>query len=69
MGLLKSLTDTVELHDGPAPLKEDANDAQTREHEAHTQARATAVQEGESHKHQIWCYLAAALDASSLNLN
>ena len=67
-GLFETLTDTVELPDRPAPLREDANDAQTREHEAQTQARATAVQEDESRKNQIWCYLAMTLDASSLML-
>ena len=35
-GLFGTLTDTVELPDRPAPLREDANDAQTREHEAQT---------------------------------
>ena len=67
-GLFETLTDTVELPDRPAPLREDANNEQTREHEAQTQARATAVQEDESRKNQIWCYLAMTLDASSLML-
>ena len=67
-GLFETLTDTVDLPDRPAPLREDANDAQTREHEAQTQARATAVQEDESRKNQIWCCLAMTLDASSLML-
>ena len=53
--LLETVTDTDELPDRPAPLREDANDAETREHEAQTQARATAVQEDESRKNQIWC--------------
>ena len=43
-GLFETLTDTVEIPDRPASLREDANDAQTREDEAQTQARATAVQ-------------------------
>ena len=64
-GLLETLTDTVELPDRPAPLREDANDEQRREHEAQTPARATAVQEDESRKNQIWCYLEMTLDASS----
>ena len=69
--LFETLTDTIELPDRPAALREDANDAQTREHEAQTQARATAVQEDESRNNQIWpiwCYLAMTLDASSLVL-
>ena len=49
-GLFETLTDTAELPDRPAPLREDANDAQTRGHEAQTLARATAVQENESRK-------------------
>ena len=65
-GFFETLTDTVTCR--PAPLREDANDEQTREHEAQTQARATAVQEDESRKNQIWCYLAMTLDASSLML-
>ena len=67
-GLFERLTDTVELPDRPSLLTEDANDARTREHEAQTQARATTVQENESRKNQIWCYLAMTLDASSLML-
>ena len=67
-GLFETLTDTVELPDRPAPLREDANDAQTREHEAQTQGRATAVQEHESRKNQIWCYLAMTIDTGSLML-
>ena len=53
--LFETLTDTVELPDRPAPLREDANDAQTRAHDAQTQARATALQEDESRKNQICC--------------
>ena len=64
----ETVTDTIELPDRPAPLREDANLAQTGEHDAQTQVRATAVQEDESCKHQIWCYLAMKLDASSLML-
>ena len=67
-GLFETLTDTVELPDRPAPLRKDTNDAQTREHEAQTQARATAVQEDESRKNQIWCCLAMTLDAINLML-
>ena len=52
-GLFEMLTDTVELPDRPAPLKEDANDEQTREHEAQTQARITAVQEDEPQKSNL----------------
>ena len=44
-GLFETLTDTVELPNEPTPLIKDANDALTRDHEAQTQARATAVQE------------------------
>ena len=39
----ETLTDRVEIPDRPVPLKEDANDAQTREHEVQPQARATDV--------------------------
>ena len=67
-GLFETLTDTVELLDRPAPFKEDAIDAETQEHEAQTQAKATAVQKDESSKNKIWCYLAMILDASSLML-
>ena len=67
-GLFKTLTDTVELRDKPALLREYANGAQTREHEAETQARTTAVQEDGSRKNQIWRYLAMSLDAGSLML-
>ena len=67
-GLFKTLRDTVELRERPALLREDANAAQTREHEAETQARTTAVQEDENRKNQIWCYLAMTLDAGSLML-
>ena len=42
-GLFETLTDTVELPDRSAPLREDSKDAQTREHETQTKARATAV--------------------------
>ena len=49
-GLFETLADTVELPDRPAPLRKDANEEQTREHESQTQARATAVQEDESRK-------------------
>ena len=64
-GLFKTLTDTVELPDRPTPLREDTNNAQMREQ---TQARATTVQEDESRKNQISCYLAVTLDASSFML-
>ena len=47
------------------PLREDTNNAQMREQ---TQARATTVQEDESRKNQISCYLAVTLDASSFML-
>ena len=67
-GLFETLKDTVELPDRPAPLREDANDAQTREHGAQTQPRARAIREDERHKNQIWCYLALTLDAISLLL-
>ena len=66
-GLFETLTDTVELTDRPATLREGANDAQTREQEAQTPARATAVQD-EIRKNRIWCYLAMTIDASSLML-
>ena len=49
-GLFETLTDTVELPDRPAPLREDA---QTREHETQTQARATTEQGDESPKNQV----------------
>ena len=52
-GLFETLTDTVELPDRPAPLREDANDAHTREHEAQTQARSTAVQKMRAAKIQF----------------
>ena len=67
-GRLKTLTDTVELSHRPALLREDSNVAQRREYEAQTQARATAEQEDESCKNQIWCHLAMTLDDSSLTL-
>ena len=44
---------TADLPARPAPLREDANDAQRRGSEAQTQARATSVQ-NESHKSKIW---------------
>ena len=49
-GLFETLTLSVELLDRSAPLREDANDAQTREYEAQTQARATDVKGNESLK-------------------
>ena len=64
-GCFEMLTDTDELSDSPTPLSKDGNDAQTREHEALTQAGATAVEENESRKDQIWCYLIIKSDASS----
>ena len=67
-GLIATTTDTVELPDRPVPLRKDANDEQTQEHEVENQARATAVQEDESRKHQISCYLAMTQDTSSLTL-
>ena len=54
-GLFETLTETIELSDRLAPLREDVDDAQTRESEAQTQARATALQENESRKNEIWC--------------
>ena len=42
-GFFETLTDAVELRDRPTQLREDANGAQRREHEAKTEARATAV--------------------------
>ena len=66
-GLFETLIDTIELLDRPATLREDVNDAQTREHEPQIQSRATDVQEDESYKNWI-CYLAMKLDASSLML-
>ena len=44
------LLDTFELPDRPAPLKEDDNDAQTREHEEQNQGRATTVEAHENRK-------------------
>ena len=64
----RRLTDAVELSDRAAPLREAANDAQTRELEAQIQIRATAVQEDESRKNLVCCYLATTLDASGLML-
>ena len=64
--LFETLTDTVEQPDRPKPLGKDANDPQTREDDAQTQARALAVQGEESRKNKIWCNLAMALDARSL---
>ena len=55
--LVETLRDAVELPDRPA-LREGSSDAQTQEHDTQTQARATAAQENESRKNQIWCYLA-----------
>ena len=52
-GLFKKLTDTVELPDRPAQLKEDANDAQTRVHEVQTQARATKLPREDDNRTQI----------------
>ena len=67
-GLFEMLTDSFELHERPAPLRENANASKTREHDAETEAIATAVQAIESSKNQIWGYLAMKVDASSLIL-
>ena len=66
--LFQTLTDTGELPDRPAPSREDANDAQTREHKAQTQARAVFVQENVSRRNKNWCYLRMTLGTSSLTL-
>ena len=47
---------------------QNANDAQTRECEVQTQARATAANENANRKNQIWCHLAMTLDARRLML-
>ena len=52
-GLFQTLKDTVELPNRRAPLTEDANDAQTRENEAETHARARAVHENETRKQDL----------------
>ena len=67
-GLFETLTDKVELSGRPAPMREDANYAQPREHESQIQARATAAQEEDCRNNQIWCCLAMTLDASSIML-
>ena len=65
-GLFEMLTDSVELPERPAPLREIANASKMREYESETQAIATAVQAIEGRKNQIWGYLAMKVDASSL---
>ena len=66
--LFQTLTDTGEIFDRPVPSREDANDAQTQEHEAQTQARAVFVQENVSRRNKNWCYLPMTLGTSSLTL-